>query len=102
MAEEQAAQEEKKPVMAAVKSMTEERDKQLVAKLEEFVKLAKEGHLSDIAIICKVRGEPMTEFEWESDDPLSLLGSLELAKQEVALDMLGEAEGDDEDDEDED
>lgn len=97
--EDKAKQEENKPVMEVVKNMTEERDKALVAKLEEFIKLAKEGHLSDVAIICKVRGEPMTEFEWESDNPLELLGALELAKQEVAIDMIQEVEGLDDDEE---
>ena len=92
---------EKKPVMEVVKNLTEERDKAIVATLEEFVKLAKAGELSDVAIIAKVRGVPMTEFEWDSDNPLELLGSLELAKQEVAMEMLQAADGD-EDDEDED
>jgi hypothetical protein len=87
----------KRPVMAAVKNMTAERDKELVMKLEEFVKLAKEGHLSDIAIICKVRGEPMTEFEWDSDDPLSLIGALALAQNEVTTELLDSAHPPEED-----
>lgn len=82
--------------LEVVKTMTEERDKTIVAMLEEFVKLAKVGELSDIAVIAKVRGVPMTEFEWDSDNPLELLGSLELAKQEVALEMIQAAEGDEE------
>ena len=100
MAEE--AKQEKKPVMEVVSNMTDERDKVLVSKLEEFVKLAKEGYLSDVAIICKVRGKPMTEFEWESDNGLELLGALNLAAQEVSLDMLAEAEGEGDDDGDDD
>ena len=91
---------EKKPVMEVVKNLTEERDKAIVATLEEFVKLAKAGELSDVAIIAKVRGVPMTEFEWDSDNPLELLGSLELAKQEVAMEMLQAADGDEDEDED--
>lgn len=90
---------EKKPDLGVVKTMTEERDKTIVAMLEEFVKLAKVGELSDIAVIAKVRGVPMTEFEWDSDNPLELLGSLELAKQEVAMEMLQAAEGDEDEDE---
>lgn len=87
--------------LAAVKNLTEERDKIIVAKLEEFLALAKAGHLSDLAIIGKVRGAPITEFEWESDNPLELIGALELAKQEVAQDLLHEAHGGDDDDFDE-
>lgn len=90
---------EKKPVMEVVKSMTEERDKAIAATLEEFARLAKEGHISDIAIIGKVRGEPVTEFDWDSDSPLELIGALELAKVEVMTEMLSSDE-DDEDDED--
>ena len=96
------AKQEKKPVMEVVKNMTAERDKVLVSKLEEFVQLAKDGHLSDVAIICKVKGQPMTEFEWESDNGLELLGALELAKAEVSLNLLEEADGDDDDDGDDD
>jgi len=83
--------------IASVKNLTADRDKVLVEKLESFVELAKEGHLSDIAIIGKVRGESMTEFEWESDSPLELLGALELAKQEISSDILAEADPEDED-----
>ena len=94
MAEETAQEvaKEEKPVMAAVKSMTEERDKALIELLEGFIEMAKEGHLSDIALIGKIRGEPMTEFEWDSDNPLELLGALEFAKQEVINEMVDEEE----------
>lgn len=92
--------EKKKPVMEVVKNLTEERDKVLVEKLEVFLGLAKEGHLSDVAIIGKVRGASITEFEWESENPLELIGALELAKQEVMLDLIQEADGDDDDDDD--
>lgn len=96
----EAKQEEQKTTLAAVKSMTEERDKEIVAKLEEFVALAKEGHVSDIAVICKVRGEPITEFNWESSNPLELIGSLDMAKQEIILELLDAAEGDDDEEDD--
>jgi len=87
-----------KPNIAAVQSLTAERDKELVAKLEEYVQLAKDGHLSDIAIIGKVRGASITEFEWDSDNPLELIGSLELAKTEIMADMLSEEDHDEDED----
>jgi hypothetical protein len=90
----------KKPVMAAVKNLNEGRNQALVAILQEYTKLVEEGHLSDLAIIGKVRGEPMTEFAWDSDNPLELIGALEMAKVEVTSQILAEAMGEDGDDED--
>jgi hypothetical protein len=70
-----------------------ERNEELGKALDEFARLAREGHLSDFALIGKVRGTPVTEFEWESDNPLELLGALELAKIEIASELLGEVDG---------
>lgn len=92
---------EKKAKLRAVdgvKDLHEERSKALVEKLESFIEMAKEGHLSDLVLIGKIRGAPMTEMEWEADDPLSLLGALEMAKQEVVLDLLQDHEDADEED----
>jgi hypothetical protein len=86
-----------KPKLSAVTSLTKDRDQEIIEKLNVFVKLAEEGVLSDIAIVCKVRGEPMTEFDWDSDNPLELIGALYLAQQEVAMDMLHEAEAEEDD-----
>jgi hypothetical protein len=74
----------------------QERNEELGKALDEFAKLAREGHLSDFALIGKVRGAPVTEFEWEADNPLELLGALELAKSEIMADLLGEEEDDEE------
>lgn len=79
----------KKP-LAAVKSLTEERDKEIEEKLQEFLKMAKDGHISDLVLIGKVRGAPITELLWEGDNPLELIGALEMAKQEVIQQHLDE------------
>ena len=84
----------KKPRMAAVKSLTEDRDNRIIEVLEGFIQLAKDGHISDLAVIGKVRGAPITEFEWDGDAPLDLLGALELAKMEVSSQLLAEIDGD--------
>lgn len=73
----------------------QERNEELGKAFDEFAKIAREGHLSDFALIGKVRGAPVTEFEWEADNPLELLGALELAKGEIMADLLGEEDTED-------
>lgn len=98
-ARSKAVAEEKKTKVAAVKDINAQRNEELVKILEEFVVIAKEGHISDLAIIGKVRGAPITEFHWETDNPLELIGALELAKSEVCEALLVDADEDgDEDD----
>lgn len=92
----------KAPVMAEVKNLNAERDQELVNMLMEFVKLAKEGELSDVAIIGKVRGAPITEFQWDSSSPLELIGALEMAKVEITTEILAESMAEDADEDDED
>lgn len=84
--------EKKLSSVASIKSLTEERDKEILAKLEQFQEMAKEGHLSDIIIIGKVRGVPITELLWESDNSVELVGALEIAKQEIIQSYLDEIE----------
>ena len=76
----------------------QERNEELGKGLDEFAKLAREGHLSDFALIGKVRGAPVTEFVWDADNPLELLGALELAKGEIMADLFGEDDEDGDDD----
>lgn len=94
------AEEATKMRVAEVKNLNAERNSELVKVLEEWTKLAKEGHLSDVALIGKLRGAAMTEFHWDTDNPLEIIGALELAKSEIASDVLAEADPDADDDED--
>jgi hypothetical protein len=81
-----------------VKSLNEERDKELLACLETMSEHVREGHVSDIVIIAKVRGAPATEMEWGGDNPLDLIGAIEMAKIEIATSFADALNGEDEDD----
>jgi hypothetical protein len=76
------------------KNLDEERKSQLLSKLEKFSELAREGHISDLILIGKIKGESMTEFDWDSNNPLEVIGALDLAKFEVMSEALIEAEMD--------
>lgn len=90
-------EEKKRTPLGVVKSLTEERDKEILEKISQFVKLAEEGHFSDLVIIGKVRGAPIVEIDWDSDNPVELIGALEMAKMEVHADLREEESIEEED-----
>jgi len=91
---------ETKTTLSSVANMTGERDAALVVFLEKQIELVKEGDVSDIVVIMKVRGEPATEMDWESEDPMALIGAIEMAKVEITMQHLDELNGVDDDDDD--
>lgn len=71
----------------------------IVEMLEGYLDAAKEGNVSDIAIICKLKGEPMTEFcGWDSDRPLELVGALRVAEMEILKELISPEELEDDTD----
>lgn len=94
------AKDSKAKVVEMKDPRVQERNEELAKSLEQFAEMAREGHLSDFALIGKVRGAPVTEFEWETDNPLELLGALELAKIEVSSELLDEVNDTDDEDSD--
>lgn len=84
-----------KPKMGVVKNLHEDRTKANTELLSSFLKLAKNGKLTDVCIIATVDGEP--EIVWNSDNDLALLGGIELAKSQLVMDQLGVFDDDDDD-----
>lgn len=92
----EAEKEETPPPLANVKSINAERDQAFIDILEEMLKMAKNGEISELCILGKVRGEDVAEVLWETNNRLELLGSIELARMEV-LDSYTEEDEETED-----
>lgn len=81
-----------------IKGLHEKRNEQLAKMLEDFVVLARKGELSNVVVIAQVRGFDQVEFDWDTDDRLSLVGSLEMVKAEILDSLFEERDGDPDDD----
>ena len=86
---------DKKSNVTELKNINSERNTQIEEQLQSLLEVAKEGELSDIMIVAKVRGEDMTETIWDTGDRLQLIGALEALKLEVLEEFLDSADAGD-------